>query len=144
LVSIYAHNPWAVVTPTFEYQLINIQLFVTLTTEKHHVSLAASSRNQQCSCSGQKISIIDQLAPAIVLNAQWLSLKSLRCVRKLWVNRKHSTNLCYLAKLFLKGYRALHFLPVNWDHSHPSITGCRNNTQFILGSGEVVGSSIPQ
>jgi hypothetical protein len=65
-----------VVTPTFEYQSLNIQLFMTLTSEKDHVSLAASSRNQQCSCSGQKISIIDQLAPAIVLNAQWLSLKS--------------------------------------------------------------------
>ncbi len=45
-----------------------------------------------------------------------------RCVRRLWVNRKQSTNLCYLAKLFLKGYRALHFLPVNWDHSHPWFT----------------------
>jgi hypothetical protein len=76
LVSKCAHNPWSVVTLPFEYQLLNIQLFMTLTPEKDHVSLAASSRNQQCSCSGQKISIIDQLAPAIVLNAQWLRLRS--------------------------------------------------------------------
>jgi len=59
LVSKCAHNPWWVVTPTFEYQLLDIQLFMTLTPEKDHVSLAASSRNQQC----QKISIIDQPGP---------------------------------------------------------------------------------
>jgi hypothetical protein len=31
LVSKCAHNPWSVVTPTFEYPLLNIQLFMTLT-----------------------------------------------------------------------------------------------------------------